>query len=335
MQLKRILLPLGTIASLGLLAGTYRAYRLDIRKARARVSTGSSIIETKRGRIEYASIGEGAPLLVIHGAGGGFDQAMDFAAVLNHGAFRCIFVSRFGYLRSPLAVDGSAEAQADLYASLLDSLGISEAAILGVSAGAPSAMQFAIRYPQRCSALILLVPATFASDGAGVQPSSPAVTQLLADTILKSDLAFWLMIQLARRAVIENILGTPYEVLEHASPAEQERLQTMLMNILPVSRRRAGLFNDGAVVSGLERFDLEGITAPTLLISVEDDRYGTFSRAQYTAGQIRNARFLGFPTGGHLWLGHNEEVCTAVRDFLKSTAPTFGAIAKETSTSAP
>ena len=59
----------------------------------------------------------------------------------------------------------------------------------------------------------------------------------------------------------------------------------MLMNILPVSRRRAGLLNDGAVVSGLERFDLEGITGPTLLISVEDDRYGTFSRAQYTAGQ--------------------------------------------------
>jgi pimeloyl-ACP methyl ester carboxylesterase len=94
----------------------------------------------------------------------------------------------------------------------------------------------------------------------------------------------------------------------------------MLMSILPVSRRRAGLFNDGAVVSRLRRFDLETIEAPALLISVEDDRYGTFPGAQYTAGQIQKARFIGFPTGGHLWLGHNEEVSTTVRDFLQGAA---------------
>ena len=94
----------------------------------------------------------------------------------------------------------------------------------------------------------------------------------------------------------------------------------MLMHILPASRRRAGLSNDEAVVSNLKRFDLERIEAPTLLISVEDDRYGTFPGAKYTAGQIRNARFKGFPTGGHLWLGHDEEVSTAVRDFLQHAA---------------
>jgi pimeloyl-ACP methyl ester carboxylesterase len=94
----------------------------------------------------------------------------------------------------------------------------------------------------------------------------------------------------------------------------------MLMNILPVSKRRMGLSNDGAVVSRLRRFDLERIEAPTLLISLEDDRYGTFPGAKYTAGQIRDARFIGFPTGGHLWLGHNEEVSTIVRDFLKAAA---------------
>ena len=284
-----------------------------------RVSTGSSIVNTERGLIEYASIGEGVPLLVVHGAGGGFDQALDFATGLNQAGFRCIFVSRFGYLRTPLPGDGSPEAQADLYGCLLDSLGIPEAAIMGVSAGGPSALQFAIRHPRRCSALVLLVPATFAPDGAGIHPSS-AVTRLLADTVLKSDFAFWLMIHLARRMVIENILGTPSEVAEHVTPAERERLQTILMNILPVSRRRAGLFNDGAVLSRLGRFDLERIAAPTLLISVEDDRYGTFPGAQYTAGQIRNARFIGFPTGGHLWLGHNEEVSTTVRDFLQGAA---------------
>jgi pimeloyl-ACP methyl ester carboxylesterase len=320
MRTSHILLPVGAIASFGFLAAIYRAYRRDIRKARARISTGSSVVSTERGPIEYASIGDGAPLLVVHGAGGGFDQALDFATDINEGLFRCIFVSRFGYLRTPLPGDGSPEAQADLYACLLDSLGIPEAAIMGVSAGGPSALQFAIRRPQRCSALVLFVPATFAPDGAGIHPGSPGVPRLLADMFFKSDFIFWLMIRLARRTMIENILGTPYEVAEHATPSERKRLQTMLMNILPVSRRRAGLSNDGAVVSRLRRFDLETIEAPALLISVEDDRYGAFPGAQYAAGQIRNARFVGFPTGGHLWLGHNEEVSTTVRDFLQGAA---------------
>ena len=316
MKINDLMLPFAGVTSLGCFAAVYRAYRRDIKKALARVSIGSSLIKTDCGPIEYASIGQGAPLLVVHGAGGGFDQALDFAPALNTVGFRCIFISRFGYLRTPLPRDASPEAQADQYAGLLDGLGISEAAIMGVSAGGPSALQFAIRHPQRCSALVLLVPAMFAPNNAGIRPRSPSVMKFLGCTVLKSDFAFWLMTKLARRTLIENILGTPFEVAEHASLPERERLQSMLMNILPVSRRGSGLLNDGAVVSGLKRFELEKVEAPTLLMSVKDDGYGTFPGAEYTAKQIRNARFVGFRTGGHLWIGHNDEVIASVRDFL-------------------
>jgi hypothetical protein len=98
MRTNDILLPAGAIASLGSLSAIYRTYRRDIRRARARLSTGRSVINTKRGPIEFASIGEGMPLLLVHGAGGGFDQALDFVTGLNQAAFRCICVSRFGYL---------------------------------------------------------------------------------------------------------------------------------------------------------------------------------------------------------------------------------------------
>jgi pimeloyl-ACP methyl ester carboxylesterase len=144
------------------------------------------------------------------------------------------------------------------------------------------------------------------------------VTRLLAGTVLQSDLAFWLMMRLARRTVVEDLLGTPYEIARRANSAERERLEGMLRNLLPVSLRRKGLCNDGAVVSALQPFELEKIEAPALAISVEDDRYGTFQGAQYTAGRIRNARFVGFRTGGHLWLGHHAEVSRAVREFLQA-----------------
>ena len=90
----------------------------------------------------------------------------------------------------------------------------------------------------RWSALVLLVPATFATQGAGIHPSSSGMTRLLAETVLKSDFGFWLTIRLARPMVIENVLGTPYHIAKSANPFERERLQTMLMSILPVSRRR-------------------------------------------------------------------------------------------------
>jgi pimeloyl-ACP methyl ester carboxylesterase len=78
------------------------------------------LADTACGPIGYAVAGEGPPVLVIHGAGGEFDQALDFAEMPLQSGFRVIAPSRFGYLRSPLAADASPEAQADAYACLLD-----------------------------------------------------------------------------------------------------------------------------------------------------------------------------------------------------------------------
>ena len=82
-------------------------YQLDIQQARQRTSTGSQIAETPCGRIEYAVAGIGPPLLIAHGAGGGFDQGLHFGKPLADGGFRVIAISRFGYLRTPVPADAS------------------------------------------------------------------------------------------------------------------------------------------------------------------------------------------------------------------------------------
>src|SRR6516225_1659230 len=53
-----------------LVALMYFSYRHDLSAARARVSSGSKLINTQCGLVEYADVGTGAPVLVIHGAGG-------------------------------------------------------------------------------------------------------------------------------------------------------------------------------------------------------------------------------------------------------------------------
>jgi pimeloyl-ACP methyl ester carboxylesterase len=318
MPAARAILILVLLVAAGFIALTYVSYERDIRRARERVSTASRIAQTACGPIEYAMAGDGPPVLVVHGAGGGFDQGLDFGEPLAAKGFRVIAMSRFGYLRTPLPADASAAAQADAHACLLDALRIRRASIIGASAGAPSAMQFALRHPERTDALVLMVPAVYVPRPEGAAPvKTPPGTQFLFDTALRSDFLFWAAIRFAPSIVIRAILATPPAVVANASADEKARIDEMMERILPVSTRRLGLLNDAAVTSSIPRYALERIAIPTLTISMADDLFGTFDAARYTAEQIRRARFIGYPSGGHVWVGHHDEVMREIAAFLK------------------
>jgi len=305
----------------GLVVPAFAMYRRDVGRARARIAARSQIAQTPCGPIEYAVEGEGPPVLVVHGAGGGFDQGLDLAESLADGGFRFIAVSRFGYLGTPLPADASAAAQADAHACLLDALNIRRAAILGISAGGPSTLQFALRHPDRTAAMVLLVPGVYAprSTAAPAGRMSPA-TAFVVDLTLRSDFIFWAGSKLARKTFVRSILGTPPEVAAAAPAGEQARLAAVIDHILPVSERRLGLLNDAAVVSSQSRYQLEAITTPTLAISAADDLYGTFEPARYTAEHVPGARFIGYPSGGHMLVGHGAETAAAVATFLEKSA---------------
>jgi 2-hydroxy-6-oxonona-2,4-dienedioate hydrolase len=55
---------------------------------------------------------------------------------------------------------------------------------------------------------------------------------------------------------------------------------------------------------------------PTLVVSARDDGFGTYANAQYTASQIAGANFIGFEQGGHLLVGHDDEVQQAIASHL-------------------
>jgi len=293
----------------------------DIAEARVRVARGSVVAQTGCGPIEYEDTGQGVPLLMIHGAGGGHDQGMAVAASFAPQGVRVVAVSRFGYLRTPMPVDASPAAQADAHACLLDVLGIRRAAVLGISAGAPSAMQFAIRHPDRVTALILLVPLAYKPPDVA---DSIAPTSALAEKVLNwlvgSDFVFWLALKLARDQVIKSVLATPPELVATASPGERAGVNAVLDDILPVSVRAKGLSNETKVAKSLVPYDLEAIRAPTLIVSARDDGYGTYAMAQYTASRIAGAKFIGYERGGHLLLGHDKEIQAEILKLLMTPA---------------
>ena len=293
-------------------------YRTDLQQARDRVSGRSQIAQTACGPIEYAVAGSGPPVLVVHGAGGGFDQGLDFGAPLVEQGFRIIAVSRFGYLGTPMPEDASPAAQADAHACLLASLGIERVAVIGGSAGAPSSIQFALRHPNTVAALVLLVPAVYVPrpDNAPSVHTPPGM-QLIMNTALQSDFLFWIMNKVARGPLIRIMLATPPSVVINAPPDEQTRIRQVLDHVLPISARRDGLLNEANVIPSLPRYDLERINVPTLALSCMDDLFGTYDGARYTVDHIPGARFVGYPSGGHLWVGHQQEVTREITQFLK------------------
>ena len=308
----------GVLAAILALLGSAAAveYGRELRAQRQRVSSGSQLLHTACGDIEFAESGptDAPALLLLHGSGGGFDQGLSLGHSLAPHGVRLIAPSRFGYLRSPMPDDPSGERQADHLACLLDTLGVADAAVMGVSAGAVSALHFAVRHPQRTRALVLVVPAVYRPDPA---VPMPAWALHVLDASISADLPLWLLARAAPRAARRLVLATPAAAYDAVGADEQRRADTMLAQIQPVSLRRQGLLNDSRLTTGAARVALESIRAPTLCVSARDDGFGTFESARYSCQHIPGGRFLGFDSGGHLLLGHRAEVVAAVEALLR------------------
>jgi pimeloyl-ACP methyl ester carboxylesterase len=138
----------------------------------------------------------------------------------------------------------------------------------------------------------------------------------MLERVVRSDLLYWSALKLARPMVVKAVLATPPEVLAAASAHEQARAREVMQHLLPLSRRSDGLLNDWRIGSSISRYPLERIGTRTLVISLEDDLYGTFKSALYSAAHIPDARFVGYRRGGHVWLGHHDEILAGLVAFL-------------------
>lgn len=295
----------------------FARYRREMRDVRASLESGSKIAKTAAGEIEYAETGNGEPMLVIHGAGGGYDQGLIIASDFGS-QYRRIAPSRFGYLRTPDPADDSPSAQADAHAALLDFLGVRTCIVVGASAGAPSAIELALRHPNRVRALILLVPRTYhpaQSVGADESLPSQAVLKLVEAS---ADFLFWLAMRVSRSSVV-RFLGVPPEVEANASTEDRARVTQIMNSILPLSERVRGIEVDGR--ADISAWPLERIAVPTLIISAEDDLYKTLPGARFTAEGISGAELHVLKRGGHLMVGQQTQVREWIETFLRQKGP--------------
>jgi len=300
---------------LGASAIAFHAYRSEMSRARHQAQAGALLAMTTAGAIEYGENGTGIPLLSIHGSGGGFDHGLANAAELIGDGFRIIAPSRFGYLGTPIPADTSPAAQADAHAALLTELHVDRVVVAGFSAGARSAIELTLRHPDRVTALILIVPASYAPANPVAIESSRASRFAFWLVNAGADFAWWATERIAPSVLI-RFIGVPPEVMAAASKADQARVMQIVHSIQPLSRRFPGINIDSN--PSLSRLPLEDIRAPTLIISARDDLFNTLPAAAFTAAAIPNARLLVCETGGHLLVGRDREVRSEISGFLAS-----------------
>ena len=265
-------------------------------------------VETARGPVEVAVVGEGTPVLVVHGTPGGWDQAAAMARFMTDAdgaGVRAILPSRPGYLGTPLGDRDAIDAQADLHAALLDALGVARAGVLCWSGGGPSSYRLAARHPARVRALVALDAVSKALP----RPQEDAVTRVAFETAVGN----WLLRELGTHAPKQLISATlaaegSLSKEELAQRAEQvfadERKRSFVlglaMSVLRHDGRAAGYENDFDRFAAIESLELERVEAPCLIVHGSADTDVTPDHSDLAVATLRSAELLTLDGGTHM-----------------------------------
>lgn len=303
---KRIWLLAGVLLSVGLIRRSKTQYQDWQRAQAAHLKEGARLLSTAPGIVEYSTSGSGpAAVLIAHGSPGGYDMGLAFADLLDSSHFTYLAPSRPGYLRTPLETGHSPEEQADMYAALLDTLGIKQTAIIGISGGGPSAIQFALRHPERCSSLVSISGITQHYSEQEVCQTLPPFQRFVKLTTTKlssSDPVLYAVLLLTK--------------LRQNNPAAAALVRTATL----YAQRKLGYLNDMDQFTNITTYPLHEITVPTFVVHGINDDEVLFVNAKTLANQAPQAKLLALPDAKHMaFYTHAHIVMPALREFLLQT----------------
>jgi pimeloyl-ACP methyl ester carboxylesterase len=264
------------------IAGTLAAFFMWRRQYSQGLNTQSKVIPTACGPVEYAEIGHGFPILLVHGTPGGFDEPLNYIKATHDDdySYRYIMPSRPGYLRTPLLVGDTPEKQAQAFAALLTELGIDKVAVIASSGGGPSGWQFALQFPERCCALVL--------EEAVIQTHADNPAQLKSSIF--RDYLVWLF------------GGIRIAQWQATNPSDRNisKIGKVLLSSIGLSKLRAvGETNDFIQFAQIGEPPLHRIRCPTLILHGTADKHLPISHSEFAHSQIKHSEFVILPGADH------------------------------------
>ena len=284
------------VAGMYLLVQGIRCNRATKEKLKQLSEYDAKTISLSYGDMSYVDKGNGEVILSVHGIFGGYDQAFDTCKDFASG-YRILAPSRFGYLGSDMLGSETPAEQATAYAELLDRLGIDKVYLLATSAGGSIAIRFALDYPERTKGLILYCSAM----PPAAKPANYA-EYAGPPAFLCNDYAMFLM-----NPLFEPVMGMD---------------ASTIYGMLPVGERKAGVILDASITNpdmarNYDSYIIEDLQVPTLILHAKDDKLASYADVEKAWDRFPNSTLVSFETGGHLMVGHEEEVKDAVMAFVK------------------
>jgi len=263
-------------------------------------------------RLAYLDVGQGRPVILIHGFGGSMWQ-WEHQQIPLSSEFRVITPDLIGAgLSAKPDIEYRPDQMLEYFIAFMDALGIPQAALVGNSMGGGLAIGMALAHPDRVSQLVLIsgLPAHVRE-----RLTSPSIQRAL-DMPAPSWLASfgnWLFGGLMIESVLQEIvydhkLLTP-AVIERSN---RNRQRPGIMQPLMTVRDTLPLWE-----SGFAR-QIGEIRHPTLIVWGEEDRVFPIPVGEDLHRTIKGSVLLRIPKAGHIPQWERPDLTNqAVIDFLR------------------
>lgn len=272
----------------------------ELRQASSREADAAGV------RLHYHDVGEGPPVVLLHGGGPGAGSWDNFAR--NTPAFaerhRLLLVDMPQFGRSAKVPLGGPRLTrtADILLALLDGLGVERADFVGNSMGGQVAARLAINAPDRIRRLVLI--------GSAPIPYATMVPQPLEGIkLLRDYYAGDGPSTVKMRRLLETIVHDRSIVTD---PIVEARYRASIDPDLVRLQAAGNLFEPENLLGELDR-----VLAPTLIVWGQDDRFGALDVGLFMLRAFRDARMHVFGHCGH-WaqVERADEFNRLVLDFL-------------------
>lgn len=252
-----------------------------------------------QGLLFWREIGEGTPIIFLHGAWNDSSEWVSVMELLSQ-KFHCFAPDLLGFGESDFPdFSNSIDLQVESLTEFFQALRLARVDLVGHSLGGWVAASYALKYPEKINNLILLAPLGVETEGLDKEWQK---MERLKNGLFYTK--FWRPLRpLAKTLGLDGmeINWRQKDILEAYSTATELLYQRQLSEI------KSELLQ--------ERLDL--IVIPTLIIQGEKDSNEALERSKIYARKIGNAKLTMMAAGDNLPVSNSSDVGREIRDFLR------------------